>query len=325
VRALVTGGNGFVGSAVVRALLGAGYDVVCLVRPTSNLRNLDGLEVALAVGDLTDEASLDSAMAGCDELYHVAAHYGTRPDDAQTMHRVNVDGTRNVLNAARKAGVSRIVQTSTIGTVGRAENGLPTESDWLEDGPGISAYARTKLIGEKLALQAAADGLPVVVVNPCAPVGARDIGPSSTGKRLIDYVQGRVPSFAAGGINFCAVEDVAQGHLLAAQRGRIGQRYILGNSDGNLLLSDFYSLMHQATGLRPPGERQPAMLRLAKSAARKLLRRGGRGGPPAQSGFQPAALTADPALAITELGLPQTPLEQAFREAVDWFKRSGYL
>jgi len=324
-RALVTGGNGFVGSAVVRTLLRAEYDVVCLVRPTSDLRNLSGLDVALAQGDLTDAASLESALTGCDELYHVAAYYGTRPEDAQTMLRINVEGTRNVLSAAAQAGVSRIVHTSTIGTIGRRQGSLPTESDWLEEGPSTSPYARSKLLGERLALEAAAEGLPVVVVNPCAPVGARDVRPSSTGRRLIDYVQGRTPSFSAGGINFVSVTDVAEGHLLAAQRGRIGHRYILGNADGNLLLSAFCSLMRQATGLRPPGERQPATVRLAKSTARRLLGRRARAISPAQSGFQPAALTANPALAIKELGLPQTPLEQAFCEAVQWFRRSGYL
>lgn len=326
-RALVTGGTGFVGSAVVRALLQSGTDVVCLVRPGSNLANLQGLDLALTRGDLTDRASLRQALAGCDQLYHVAAHYGTRPEDAETMFRVNAEGARNVLTLAAEMGLSRIVHTSTIGTIGQPdEDRWATEEDLFVDRGQASAYARSKLEAEQCALELARQGAPVVVVNPCAPVGPRDTKPSSTGQRIIDYLQGRAPSFSPGGINFVAVSDVAAGHLLAAERGEVGSRYILGNAQGNLSLADFYHLMQRVTGIRPPGS---SRLGSAKQLARRALGRVVRRPQPApgsvSSGHRPAALTADPRRAIRELGLPQTPLETGLRQAAEWFERHGYL
>ena len=343
-RALVTGGTGFVGSAVVRELLKEGFDVVCLVRLTSDLRNLLGLDVALAQGDLDDIASLRAAARGCQHLYHLAAYYSISAGDATRMFHTNVEGTRNVLTAAAEAGLVRIVHTSTIGTIGRpattsgpAGARLPTEEDVFDEWETASPYVRSKLEAERLALELAHQGAPIVVVDPCAPVGARDIKPSSTGKRLIDYLSGRWPSFPPGGINFIAVEDVARGHLLAAQRGRIGERYILGNADGNLVLKDFCALMESVSGVRPPGRRTgrlggartwpgaTALRGIASRELHNLLGHDSTASQPARGGYLPHALTADPTRAICELGLPQSPLDAAFHQAIDWFRANGYV
>jgi dihydroflavonol-4-reductase len=240
------------------------------------------------------------------------------------MWDVNVEGTRDLLTLAAEMGLQRIVHTSTIGTIGRpVEDRLPTEEDWFDDLESASPYARSKIAGERVALDLARRGAPVVVVNPCAPVGAGDIKPSSTGQRIIDYLQGRMPSFTAGGINFVSVEDVAQGHLLAAERGRAGQRYILGNATGNLLLTDFLHLMEQATGIARPGRR--TMAGRVRGLARRILGRRAPAVAHPASGYRPPALTADPSLAIEELGLPQTPLEVAICQAMAWFREHGYV
>ena len=313
-RAMVTGANGFVGSAVVRALLAADYSVVCLLRADSDARNLDGLPVERVIGDLEQVADLAAALRHCDELYHVAALYSTRAEDAERMFRVNVEGTRALLTLAAELGLRRIVHTSTIGTIGRRRDGLPpTEAARLVETPNTSAYAQSKLRGESAALTLANAGAPIVVVNPCAPVGRGDIKPTSTGQRICDYLAGRTPKLSPGGINFVAVEDVAQGHLLAARRGQIGQRYILGNAAGNLNLEQFMALMQRVSGVRPPG-------RGMRSRLHWMLGRKSGGGVSATQGSRPQALTADPSRAIRELGLPQTPLETAFREAVAWFR-----
>lgn len=313
-RALVTGATGFVGMWVARLLLEEGTHVRALVRPARDRRNLAGLHVEFAEGDLRDPESLAEALAGCDELYHVAALYSTREEDAPLMYEVNVGGTKAILRAAQRAGVRRIVHTSTIGTIGRPVDGsLPTEETEFNLWGTSSHYARSKFLAETVALSMAQEGLPVVVVNPCAPVGAGDIRPSSTGQRIVDYLRGREPSYLEGGINFIAVRDVAVGHILAARRGQPGRRYILGHAQGNLMRQDFYRLMEKVSGVRPPRQRRRSPLHWLRRPAQK-----GRG-------FQPAALTCNPARAIRELGLPQTPLEEAFAEAVQWFREHGYV
>ena len=320
-RALVTGGTGFVGSAVVRALLQERFQVSCLVRPNSDPRNLEGLDVTLVEGDLSDRAGLEQALRGCQHLYHVAAFYSTRPDAAAEMLRVNVEGSQNVLGAAAQAGVAAIVHTSTIGTIGRPkEDRLPHEADIFDDWESASPYVRSKLEAESIALELARQGAPVVVVNPCAPVGERDIKPSSTGARIVAYLRGRTPSYLPGGINFVSVEDVARGHLLAAWLGKPGERYILGHAEGNLQLDDFYSLMERVSGLPAPQAGRFGPRRLV-AALRGWL----RPEKPLPAGFRPAALTADPKRAIRELGLSQTPLEEAFGRAVAWFRAHGYV
>jgi dihydroflavonol-4-reductase len=312
-KALVTGATGFIGAALVRELVGDGIAVRALARIGSDLRNLNGTSADIAQGDVRDPASLLAAMQGCAWVFHVAAFYGTHEGDADLMYAVNVEGTNNLLNAARSAGVERIVHCSTIGTIGRTADGsLPTEDTPFNLWQTASHYARSKYQAECAALEAAAGGLPVVVVNPCAPIGPRDIKPSSSGQRIVDVLIGKAPSFLDGGINHVAVQDVARGHILAAQRGRIGQRYILGNR--NLLLEDFLRLVEQAArirAVRPRRQWRPlAMLRRQSAPA---------------AGGRPAALVCDCSKAIGELGLPQTAMEIAFAQAVRWFRENGYV
>ena len=312
-KAFVTGATGFVGSALVRELLADGVGVCALARPSADLRNLHELDITIVRGDVLDEQSLVEGMSGCRWVFHVAAYYSTCESDADLMYAVNVDGTQNVLRAARAIGAERIVHCSTIGTIGRTADGsLPTEDTPFNQWQTASHYARSKYRGECAALEAAAAGLPVVVVNPCAPVGARDIKPSSSGQRILDVLKGRLPSYLEGGINHIAVRDVARGHILAARHGRIGERYILGHR--NLMLEDFLRLVEQAAGVRAPRpvRRWNLLARLRSPSA-------------ASTSHKPLALTCDCTKAITELGLPQTPLEVAFVEAVAWFRDNGYL
>jgi dihydroflavonol-4-reductase len=341
VKAFVTGATGFVGSAVVRSLLRRGTAVKVLARRTSDLRNIAGLHLEVVYGDLLDGDALTGALRGCDALYHVAAYYSTSQTDAQALYEINVRGTKAVMRAALEAGVRRVVHTSTIGTIGQPVDGtLATEETPFNLWDGGSHYVKSKYLAEVVALSICNDGLPVVVVNPCAPVGPRDIKPSSTGQRIVDYLLGKQPSFVPGGINFIAVQDVAEGEVLAAERGRVGERYILGNRDGNLLLSGFLALMERVSGVSPSP-------RLTEKQSRHLLSKGIAGhtarhlfsvlrlgqsrprhGPLATENprdSRPMALTCDPSKAIHELGLPQTPLETAFAEAIAWFRENAYV
>jgi len=332
VKAFVTGATGFVGSAVARSLLRRGIEVRVLARRGSNLANLAGLDVEVAYGDLLDRESLTEVLRGCDTLFHVAALYSATDADRERMYEVNVRGTKNILQAAQDSGVSRIVHTSTIGTIGQPQDGsLATEETpllaWgtsrrpvVRGGLSVSHYAKSKYLAEVAALTACERGLPVVVVNPCAPVGARDIKPSSTGQRIVDYLRGRMPSFIEGGINFVAVDDVAEGHLLAAAKGRVGQRYILGNREGNWMRTQFLAVMARVSGQEPPRTARRWGLRLD---LRRVL--GARPRQAPTQDLRPRALTCDPSKAIHELGLPQTPLEAAFAEAVQWFRETGYV
>jgi dihydroflavonol-4-reductase len=322
-RALVTGATGFVGSAVVRELLAAGRYVRVLVRATSVLSNLERLDVEMVEADLLHEDSIRRGVESCDEVYHVAAFYSTSEEDAPLMYDVNVRGTKNVLNLALEAGAAKIIHTSTIGTIGRPEDdSLPTEETDFNLWDTASHYARSKYLAETVALGLGEQGHPVVVVNPCAPVGPRDIGPSSTGQRIIAYLRGQMPSFVTGGINFIPVEDVARGHLLAAEKGIIGRRYILGSANGNLMLSDFLRLMEKVSGIGIPRSKGPSLL----SRARRLIHTSmpGRAGKAQAPGHRPMALTCDPSRAIKELNLPQSSLEEAFSRAVNWFRENGY-
>ena len=310
---LVTGAAGFVGSHVVRALLARGENVRALVRPTGELRGLDEMAVEVIVGDVRDPRPVAAAVAGCDAVYHLAARYSSQPEDVAELYDVNVWGTKCVLRAALAAGVGRAVLTSTIGTIGRpADDTLPTEDTPFNLWPTASHYVKSKHLSELAALRLAEEGLPLIIVHPCAPIGFGDSRPTVTGQRILDFLRGKRPSYLAGGINFIAVRDVAQGHLLAAHKGRVGERYILGHLQGNLSLDEFLKLMAQVSGRTVPVvERRGWRARLLRGAA------------PA-AGLRPEALTADPGKVVRELGLPQTPLYEAFTEAVAWFKGKGY-
>jgi len=291
--------------------------VVALSRTGQPSAYLEGLPVEWVPGDLADETCpLEAMMQGCQWVFHVAALYSTDPAQAGAMYEVNVEATKRLMAAASHVGAERVVHTSTVGTLGRREDGLPPNEDvpfnlWET----ASHYAKSKYLGEVAALEWAEKGLPVVVVNPCAPVGPGDHKPTSTGQRIVDFLHGRMPSYVDGGINFVSVRDVARGHILAARYGTPGQRYILGHLDGNLRRDDFLRLMARVSG-------QPA-LEVPRPGWRARLARLLKPPAPAEPSYRPAALTADPRRAVCTLGLPQTDLREAFAEAVAWFREAG--
>jgi dihydroflavonol-4-reductase len=255
-RALVTGASGFVGAAVARALQGAGWQVRALVRPTSNLDNLRGLALETAVGDLTDVPSLERALGGCDALFHVAADYRLGARRPEELYLNNVEGTRYILDAAGRAGVRRIVYTSSVATVGIPKDGTPgREETPVALADMIGHYKRSKFLAEAVAREAAANGQHVVIVNPSTPVGPGDGKPTPTGQLVLDAAAGRMPAYVDTGLNVVHVDDVAAGHLLAHAQGRSGERYILGGED--LSLAEILAQISRLVGRKPPSIRLP--------------------------------------------------------------------
>ncbi len=325
---LVTGGTGFVGAAVVRLLLSDGYAVRALVRRGCDLRNLDGLDIELTRGDLGDRNSLRQALKGCRRLFHVAAHYALWAPDPNVFYRVNVDGTRNLLQTAMEAGVERVVYTSTVGALGYREDGGPAdEKTPVTLDQMIGHYKRSKFLAEEEARQAAASGLPVVIVNPSTPVGPRDIKPTPTGQIIVDFLNRRMPAYIDTGLNLIDVDDVAWGHLLAADRGKVGERYILGHR--NLTLKQIFSILAEITKIPAPRVRLPYRLILPLAYANQWLSNRITKKPPRipLEGVKMARrhMFFDSSKAIRELGLPQSPIEQALERAVTWFIENGYV
>jgi dihydroflavonol-4-reductase len=327
-KALVTGGTGFIGSHVVRALVDEGVSVRVLARPGSDRRALAGLPLEVVMGDLVEPGSLTAALAGVEVLYHVAADYRLWAPDPAVLYRVNVDGTRALLRAAEAAGVARVVYTSSVGALGLPSDGGPgTEETPVRLEDMVGDYKRSKFLAEREAETAAARGLPVVIVNPSAPVGPWDWKPTPTGRMLVDYLRGRMLAYLDTGLNVVHVRDVAQGHLLAAARGRPGERYILGHVEGNLGLRAIFERLAPYTGVPAPRVRLPHGAALALAAGSELLARvAGREPLVAKAAVRMAAkrMFYDPSRAVRELGLPQTPVDEALRDAVDWFWAHGY-
>jgi dihydroflavonol-4-reductase len=327
-RALVTGGTGFIGSHVARALVDDGVAVRVLARADSDRRALAGLPVEFVTADLADPSSLTAPLAGVDVLYHVAADYRLWAPDPAVLYRVNVGGTRALLIAAAAAGVARVVYTSSVGTLGLPPDGRPgTEETPVRLEDMVGDYKRSKFLAEREAEMAMARGLPVVIVNPSAPVGPWDWKPTPTGRMLVDYLKGRMLAYLDTGLNLVHVRDVARGHLLAAARGRTGERYILGHADGNLGLRAIFERLAPYTGVRAPRVRLPHWGALALGTGAELVARF-RGTEPvvARTAVRMAAkrMFFDPSKAVRELGLPQTPVDEALRDAVDWFWANGY-
>jgi dihydroflavonol-4-reductase len=327
-KSLVTGGTGFIGSHVVRALVAEGGSVRVLARPGSDRRALGDLPVEVVTGDLADPQSLAPALAEVEVLYHVAADYRLWAPDPSVLYRVNVGGTRTLLLAAAAAGVARVVYTSSVGALGLPSDGRPGTEDTparLED--MVGDYKRSKFLAEREAEMAAARGLPVVIVNPSAPVGPWDWKPTPTGRMLVDYLRGRMLAYLDTGLNVVHVRDVARGHLLAAAHGRAGERYILGHAQGNLGLRAIFERLAPHTGVRAPRVRLPFRAALALGTGAELIARlTGKEPVVARTAVRMAAkrMFFDPAKAIRELGLPQTPVDEALRDAVDWFWANGY-
>ena len=250
-RALVTGGTGFIGSHVVRKLLAEKIPVRCLIRASSKRKNLDGLEVEYVLGDLQDANSLKLALKDCDMLFHVAADYRLWALHPEEMDRINVQGTSELFKAAGEGGVQKIIYTSSVAAVGRpASFGVGSEE--MDPFPDqlIGPYKKSKFASELIARSFVAKGLPIVIVNPSTPIGSRDIKPTPTGKMIVDFLNGRMPGYVDTGLNFVDVEDVAIGHWLAAQKGKAGQRYILGNK--NMTLKDFLQTVAKVAGQPAP-------------------------------------------------------------------------
>ncbi len=324
-RIMVTGAAGFVGAAVARALTAAGYQVRALVRASSPRANLAGFPGEIVNGDLRDGAALATAMAGCWGVCHVAADYRLWARDPDEIVRNNVEGTRAVMNAARDAGVERIVYTSSVATLGLDR--LPAdETAPLTPENAIGAYKRSKVLAERLVEDMAADGLPVVIVNPSTPIGPGDVRPTPTGRIIVEAASGRMPAFVDTGLNLVHVDDVARGHVLALQKGRIGERYVLGGQD--VSLRDFLAEI-----ARPPGRRAPTiglprgplfpLAWLAEGVARV-------------TGREPF-LTADAlrmaghrmffssAKAERELGYAARPYAEGVADALAWFRAAGMV
>jgi dihydroflavonol-4-reductase len=326
VRALVTGATGFVGANVARVLVEQGHSVSALVRPTSDRSALAGLSVTPIVGSLTDRQSLDLAVRNVDVLFHVAADYRFWVPDPRTMHDVNVGGTRRLLVAAVQAGVKRIVYTSSAVAVQCSGDRLGTEEDFVEPDEACSTYQRTKILAEQAVWHLIRQGAPITIVNPSTPIGALDRRPTPTGRLIVDFLNGRLPAFLNAVFNFVHVGDVAKGHWLAADKGYIGGRYILGGQ--NLSLSDFLQLLAKVSGRPAPRIKIPyAVAYMAGVVGELTGRLTGREPRASLDGVRMAGLPMryDSSKAVNELGLPQTPLEAAVEEAVHWFRQHRYV
>lgn len=325
---LVTGATGFVGSAVARVLAARGHDLRLMTRASSDRSNLAGVAAEIVIGDLTDPASLARAVAGCRYLVHVAADYRFWVPDPDAMLRANIDGTVAILRAARQAGVERIVHCSSVAALGLIGDGsVADETTPAHEADFVGVYKRSKFLGERAVLDLVRqEGVPAVIVNPAAPVGPRDIKPTPTGKMILDAAAGRVPAYIDTGLNIVHVDDVAEGHALALERGRIGERYVLGGE--NLLLKDILALVADVAGSRPPFMQLPEAavwpVALLMEVVAKVT-----GIPPMMTRnhlkMARKKMFYSSAKAIAELGYHPRPVRQAVEDAVAWFRANGRL
>ena len=326
-KAFVTGATGFIGSNVVRALLRRGVKVCALVRPSANRNNLEGLDVESVEGDLLDFDSLRRGMDGCEQVYHVGALYSFWVRPRRLIYDVNVEGTRNVLKAAKDERVEKVVYTSSVAALGLPEDGQAADETTAVDFSNIIGdYKRSKYLAEQVALEFAQDQ-PVVIVNPSFPVGPGDIKPTPTGQTILDFLSRKMPAYVDTGMNVVDVEDVALGHLLAAEKGRVGERYILGGE--NLTMKELLDLLAEITGLPAPRFRLPYYPVLAMSflnAAFCTLF------PSCTPRMTPQTIRMsrhlmffNPSKAVEELDFPQTPAREALGKAVAWFEENGYV
>ncbi len=323
---LVTGATGFVGSHVARQLAERGECVRALARPGSRRDLLAGVAVEFFAGDLRDRESLEQACHGASRVYHVAADYRLWAADPKEIYESNVAGTRHLLDAARHAGVERFVYTSTVATIAVPRpGGLPDERTIASLDEMIGHYKRSKLQAEEEAMKAAERGLPVVIVNPTTPVGPGDAKPTPTGRILLDFLRGRMPAYVDTGLNLVAVEDVAKGHLLAAERGKVGERYILGNR--NMTLKEILDVLARITGRPAPRLRLPHAVAYAAGLADEWRARvTGREPRIPLEGVRMSRhkMFVDCSRAVRELGFAPEPVEAALERAVGWYREHGY-
>ena len=325
-KVFVTGGTGFIGANLVQLLVQEGYAVKALVRSSSRLDNLHPLEVEIVKGDLNDP-DLWQQMVGCQYLFHVAAHYSLWQKDREALYHHNVLGTRNVLVAARNAGIERTVYTSSVAAIGVGAAGMVVDETYQSPlDELVGHYKKSKFLAEQEAMQAAGAGQEVVVVNPSSPIGPKDIKPTPTGDIILRFLRRQMPVYMDTGLNFIDVRDVAWGHLLALHRGKSGDRYILGHQ--NLTLKELLDQLAQITGLNAPQISVPSWLPLSVAwVEEKILAPLGKPPSVPLDGVRMAKqpMYYDASKAVRELGLPQSPLSQALQDAVDWFVSQEYV
>jgi len=332
-RCFVTGASGFIGANLAHELIANGHSVRALLRPGSDLRGLQWAEFERVEGDVSDRARLKQVMDGCEWCFHVAASYHLWLRDYGPMYAANVEGTRNVIEAAADAGCARIVYTSTVGCIGLPvlREGRITPSDEATPVSGAQMsnhYKRSKWQAEQVATELARRGLPVIIVNPSTPIGPRDVKPTPTGKIIVDFLNRQMPAYLDTGLNWVHVRDVAIGHILAARKGRIGERYILGNAEGNWTMEHAFSVLEKVSSVAAPRLRIPYLVALGAAHANEILSRFTHRPPKAPlAGVRMAKykMYFNPAKAIRELGLPQTPPQQALADAVEWFRANGRM
>jgi dihydroflavonol-4-reductase len=326
-RALVTGATGFVGSAVARALTRAGWQVRALARAGSDQRNLRPLTVEIATGDLLDEASIREALRDCDALFHVAADYRLGAAHAPGLYRTNVEGTRNALDAAQRMKIGRVVYTSSVAAVGLPVDGSPGNEDTavaLSD--MIGHYKRSKFLAEQLVRERAGAGAPVIIVNPSTPIGPGDLKPTPTGRMVLDAALGRMPAYVDTGLNIVHVDDVAAGHLRALERGRIGERYILGGED--MTLREILVHISAVVGRRPPAVRLPHAVLLPLALAMEGWAR--LTGAEARATVESVRMARKHMYyssdkAVRELGYSWRAPTAAFQDAIAWYREQGLV
>jgi dihydroflavonol-4-reductase len=327
-KAFVTGATGFVGAHVASTLEEQGAELRLLVRPSSDLRNIESLKADRVVGDLRDHASIEKAMSGCNVVFHVAADYRLWIRDPQEMYRSNVEGTRGILEAARKNGVRRVVYTSSVATMGFTSNGQSAD----EDSPVsldrmIGHYKRSKFMAEELAIEAGRNGMDVVVVNPTTPVGEKDIKPTPTGRIILDFLKKKFPAYVDTGLNLVDVRECARGHISALEKAKSGERYILGGE--NLTLKQILDKLAAITGLPSPSIKVPYIVALATGVVDEMVTGRLLGKEPratidaVRMGRKKMFVTSGKA--ERELGWKTVPVDDALRRAAEWFQKNGYV
>jgi dihydroflavonol-4-reductase len=326
-KCLVTGATGFIGSWVVRKLVERGECARILARRTSVLDRLAGLDIQITYGDLRDGSSLLEAVKGCDVLYHIAAVHDSWIPDPRNFYEVNVQGTHNILEAAFKQGVQKVVYTSTNNTIGLPQVGdTATEKTKFNWWNSADHYTRSKVLGERKALEMWEKGLPVIIVNPGAPLGPGDAGPTPLGRLIVNFLKKKIPGYIDGTLNVIDVEDVALGHIQAAEKGRVGERYILGNQ--NLTFKEFFELLQKNSGIKARSIRIPPTVALGLAYAFEFVISPLTHRPPVISlttaKRAQKRVLLDSTKAVRELGLRQTSVNQSLKRGIDWFIEFGY-
>ncbi len=326
--AFVTGATGFLGSHVARVVLEQGADLRLLVRPSSDLRNVEGLNADRVTGDLRDSGSIEKAMSGCDVVFHVAADYRLWAPDSDQMYRSNVEGTKTILSAARKNRVRRVVYTSSVATMGFTADGSSADENSpvsLEN--MIGHYKRSKYMAEQIAISEAQNGLDVVIVNPSTPVGERDIKPTPTGRIILDFLKKKFPAYVDTGLNLVDATECARGHIAALEKGRSGELYILGGE--NLTLKQILDKLAVITGLPSPTIKVPYFMALATGVVDEIFTGRIRGREPRATidavRMGRKKMFVSSAKAERELGWNPPAVDNALGRAVDWFRSNGYV